>query len=63
MFAVIRFSHAEDVTNRATRGVTDHHHPTCEQAVADHSRFTVVLARIFDLDCQARENRRRVSKI
>lgn len=52
---VVGLSHAEDVANRATRGVADHHEPTLEASVADDSPLSVVLAKILDLDGNAVE--------
>lgn len=56
MLAVIRFPHAKDVTVRATRGVANHHQAACKQAIADDSDFTVVLARVLDLQRDAAEH-------
>lgn len=56
LLTVVGLSHAENVANRATRGVADNYQPTCEQTKADDSAFTVVLAQVFDLDRHSLEN-------
>jgi hypothetical protein len=62
LFAVIGFSHAEDVAICATRRVAHDNHPAFQQAVADDPGFTIVLARVLDLqgdtgkyECSVRE--------
>ncbi len=50
MLTIVCLSHAEDVANRATRGVADDNHAAFEHAVTDDASFTLVLARAFDLD-------------
>jgi len=49
LLTIVGLSHAEDVANRATRGVADNYQPAFEQAEAEDSAFTVFLARVFDL--------------
>lgn len=56
MLTVIGLSHAEDVAHRATRGVTDHHHPAFQQTEAEDAAFTIVLARIFHFNGEPFEN-------
>ena len=53
LFTIICLSHTKNVAHRATRGVANHHHTSGKQAVADDRLFTIVLARIFNLNCQA----------
>ena len=62
-FAGIRFPHTKDVTGRATRCVADHNHPPCKKAIADDSDFTVVFARVLDLQGRPGEHDLRVLEI
>lgn len=39
LFALIGFSHAEDMTIRATRGVAHHHQSSIDRPVADDTRL------------------------
>jgi hypothetical protein len=57
LLTVVGLSHAEDVANRATRGVADDYEPASEQTEAEDSAFTVVFAHVFDLDGHALEDR------
>ena len=63
LLTVVGLSHAEDVANRATRGVADHYQPAGKQAKADHAAFTVVLACVLDLDRHALEDSPCVFKV
>ena len=55
-FAGIGFPHAEDVAYSATRSVSDDDQTIGEPAVADHSAFAIILARIFNLDVRTLED-------
>lgn len=50
LFTVIGFAHAEDVAFLAARGVADHNHSALQQAIADHTAFTIVLAIVYDFN-------------
>lgn len=50
MLTIVGLSHAEDVTNRATRGVAYNDDSAMQEAIADDAAFTVVLSIIHDLD-------------
>jgi hypothetical protein len=63
LLTVVGLSHAEDVANRATRGVADYDQPAREQAEAEDSAFTVVLARVLDLDRQSLKDSRGVLEV
>lgn len=63
MFTVIGLSHAENVANPATRGVTDDNHAALEHAVADDASLTVVLALIFYFDRHAIKDYRGVLEV
>ncbi len=56
LLTIVGLSHAEDVANRATRGVADNYEPASKQTEAQDSAFTILLARVLDLDRQARED-------
>jgi len=56
LLTFVCLSHAEDVANRATRGVADHYEPAAEQTKAEDSVFTIVLALVLDLDRDAVED-------
>jgi hypothetical protein len=53
LLTIIGLSHAEDVAYRATRGEADHNDTSVQEAVADDSTFTIVLAFINDLNRDA----------
>ncbi len=63
MLTVVGLSHAEDVANRATRGVADYDKPASEQAEAEDSAFTIVLTRVLDLDGDTLEDNRSVLEV
>ena len=63
MLTIVGLSHAEDVANRATRGVADDDKPAAKQAEAQNSAFTVLLARVLDLNRQSSEDGSGVFKI
>ena len=63
LLTVIGLSHAEDVANRATRGVADDHHTALEHAVADDASFSVILAPVFDFNGNAFEDEQAVVKV
>ena len=63
LLTVVCLSHAEDLANRATRGVADYHQPADEQAEADHAEFTVVFSCVFDLYSYSCEDSERVFKV
>jgi hypothetical protein len=63
LLTIIGLSHAEDVTYRATRGVADHNDTTVQEAVADDSTFTIVLAFIHYLNREASEDDRSVFEV
>ena len=48
-FAVISFSHTDDVASRATRCIDDLHHTASQKAEAKDARFSVILARVLNL--------------
>ena len=56
LFTFIGLSHAEDMAFRATRRVANDHQATIQQAKADDSLLTVVLANVFDLNRHALED-------
>jgi len=59
----IGLPHAEDVTIRATRGVTHNDNPTRQQAVADDALLAVVPPSVFDLYRDTGKDQRRVCEI
>lgn len=61
--AVICFPHAEDMSTCAARHIAHNNQATRQVAIADHSDFTIVLSRIFDLNGCAPENQARVFEI
>ena len=63
LLTVVGLSHAEDVANRATRGVADYYQPASKQAKAEDAAFTVVFACVFDLDRHALEDSGCVFKV
>jgi hypothetical protein len=56
-------SHAEDVANRATRGVADDYQSAAKQAEAQNSAFTILFARVLDFNRQPLEDGSRVFKV
>lgn len=60
---MIGLSHADYVAIRATRRVPDDYKPTIQKPLADDSTFTVVLARVFDLDGGAFEDGQRIFEV
>ena len=64
LFTIIGFPHAENVAYRcAPRCIPNHDDPTFQTAKADDSLFTVVLARVFDLNGDAFEYAHGVSEV
>lgn len=64
MFTEVGLSHAEDVADRATRGLADDHDaPLQAAAVADDAALAIVLARVVDLDGDAGKDKGRVFEI
>ena len=57
LFTVVGLSHAEDVANRATRGIADHHEAACQQTEAEDAAFAIVLACVLNLDRHALKDR------
>lgn len=60
---MIGLSHAEHVAIRATRRVPNDYQSIFQASVADDSTFAVVLARVFDLDCQPFEDEHGIFKV
>ena len=56
LLTAIGLSHAENVANRATRGVADNHQPSSQKAKAEHAAFTVVFARVLDFQRNSLED-------
>jgi hypothetical protein len=56
LFAFIDFPHAEYVTFRATRRVSDDYHPPGQYAVANNSLFAVLLPNVLNLKGDALKN-------
>ena len=49
MLTIIGLSHAEDMANRATGGVSDYHQPALKAAIADDdSSLTVIFAQVLN---------------
>ena len=63
MLTIIGLSHAEHVAIRAARRVPNDNQSVFEASVADDSTFTVVLARVLDLDCRTFEDDRSVFEV
>ena len=63
LLTIICLSHAEDVANRATRGIANDNRTTFEHAVADDASLAIVFARVFDLYCHAFEYEQRVFEV
>ncbi len=63
LFTFIGFPHAEYVTFRATRCVSDYDHPTDQHAITNDSNFSVVLSRVFHFDRNALEHQSGVCKV
>jgi hypothetical protein len=63
LFTFIGLSHAEHVANRPTRRVPDDNHPAFQHAKADDSKFAVVLAPVFHLNCRSVEDDQGVFKV
>src|SRR6266498_2306147 len=62
-FTIVGLSHAEDVTRGAPRRVPNYDQSTSEQAITDDARFTVISARVLDLNCSAREDNRCIFEV
>ncbi len=56
LLALIGFPHTKDVTLVAAWCVPYDNHAALKQAVADDSKFTVILARVFDFESRAMED-------
>jgi hypothetical protein len=63
LFTFICFPHTEDVTNRATRRVANNDHSAFQKAKTDDAGFTIVLAKIFNLNRDAFKDYFSVSEI
>jgi tetratricopeptide (TPR) repeat protein len=63
LFTFIGLSHAEYVANCPTRRVPDDNHPAFQHAKADDSKFAVVLALVFHLNCRSVEDDQGVFKV
>ncbi len=62
-FTTIGFSHTKYVAGRAPRGIADNDQPTFEQAETYDSTLSIVLTNVFDFDCDAPKDFRRVLEI
>ena len=60
---IVGLSHAENVTCGAPRCVPDYDQSTSEQAIADNARFTVVPARVLELNRGTSEDNRCVFEV
>ena len=63
LFAVIGFPHAENMAIRATRCISNHHHSTFQLSEANHARFAIVHARVFQFQRDACEDQGGVFKV
>jgi hypothetical protein len=63
LFAFIGFPHAEYVTIRATRCVSNDDHSPGQRPVANDALFAVLFARVFDLKGNSREHDFSIPKV
>lgn len=57
LLTIVCLSHAEDVANRATRGIANYYKSACKQTEAENSAFTEIFPLVFDFNRRALEHR------